>query len=348
MEIRRWILLYTCVLEKELQGGKLKMNIKNKSILVTGGAGFIGSHLVDRLIKEEPEEIVVVDNLFLGKEANLLDALKNFENLKIFREDASNFEKMNEILRTENVKVVFDLAVIPLPTSLVKPEWTVDMNIKITNIFCELLREEAFETLIHCSSSEAYGSAEYVPMDEKHPLNPTTPYAASKAACDHIVLSYYRTFGLDAAIICPFNNFGPRQNERAYAGVIPTTIRRILEGLAPTIFGDGEQTRDYIYVADTADAIVGIYKNKNTRGKVVNIGSGKEISINNLIKTICQVMGYSNPPLYKDLRIGDVRRHCADITLAKELIDFKPKIDFEEGLKKTIEWYVKSLGGGDE
>jgi UDP-glucose 4-epimerase len=283
------------------------MNLKNKVILVTGGAGFIGSHLVDRLIKEKPEKIVVVDNLFLGKEVNLADALKDFGNLKIFREDASNFEKMDEILRTENVDVVFNLAVIPLPTSLVKPEWSVDVSIKITNILCELLREEAFETLIHCSSSEAYGSAEYVPMDEKHPLNPTTPYAASKASCDHIVLSYYRTFGVDVVIIRPFNNYGPRQNERAYAGVIPTVIRRILEGQAPVIFGDGEQTRDYIYVTDTASAMVDTYKNKNTRGKLINIGSGKEISINDLVGTICQVMDYNNNPIHKNPRIGDVR-----------------------------------------
>lgn len=324
------------------------ISLKNKSILVTGGAGFIGSHLVDKLIKEEPEKIVVVDNLFLGKEVNLLDALKNFENLKIFQEDASNFEKMDGILRTENIDVVFNLAVIPLPTSLIKPVWTVDVNIKITNILCELLREEAFETLIHCSSSEAYGSAEYVPMDEKHSLNPTTPYAASKAACDLIVLSYYRTFEIDVAIVRPFNNYGPRQNERAYAGVIPTTIKAILEGQTPAIFGDGKQTRDYIYVTDTADAMIKIYKNKNTRGRLINIGSGEEISINNLIRMICQVMGYNNNPMHKDPRIGDVRRHCADITLAKEVIDFKPRIDFEEGLRKTVEWYAKSLEGGKE
>lgn len=321
------------------------MNIKNKSILVTGGAGFIGSHLVDRLIEEEPEKIVVVDNFFLGKKANLADALKNFGNLKIFPEDASDFEKMNKIIRAEDINVVFNLAVIPLPTSLIKPEWSVDVNIKITNILCELLREEAFETLIHCSSSEAYGSAEYVPMDEKHPLNPTTPYAASKAASDLIVLSYYRTFDIDMAIIRPFNNYGPRQNERAYAGVIPTTMRRILEGEPPIIFGDGEQTRDYIYVTDTVGAMVKIYKNKNTRGKIINIGSGKEISINNLIRTMCQIRGYNNDPIHKNPRIGDVRRHYADITVAKRLIDFKSKISFEEGLMETIEWYVRSLKG---
>lgn len=320
-------------------------NLKNKSILVTGGAGFIGSHLVDRLITEDPEKIVVVDNLFLGKESNLTDAVKNFKNfkIKIFRVDASDFDKMNEILRTENVDVVFNLAVIPLPTSLIKPEWTVNVNIKITTILCELLREEAFETLIHCSSSEAYGSAEYVPMDEKHPLNTTTPYAASKAAGDLIVQSYYRTFGIDTSIIRPFNNYGPRQNERAYAGVIPTTIRRILDKQTPVIFGDGEQTRDYIYVTDTANAMVEMYKNKNTRGKIVNVGSGKEISIINLINMICRLMNYDKAPVHKAPRIGDVQKHCADISLAKDLLDFKPRIDFEDGIKKTIEWYIKNI-----
>lgn len=319
------------------------MKINNKSVLITGGAGFIGSHLVDRLIKENPEKIVIVDNLFLGNEENLADALDKFENILLYPEDASDYSKMNAIIRSENVDVVYNLAVIPLPTSLLKPKWTVDVNLEIATTLCELLREEAFETLIHCSSSEAYGSAEYVPMDEMHPLNATTPYAASKSACDQVVLSYYRTFGLDTAIIRPFNNYGPRQNARAYAGIIPTVIKKVLNGEAPYIFGDGEQTRDYTYVTDTADAMVGMYENKNTRGKVINIGSGKEISINELVNLICQEIDGTISPTHTDGRIGDVRKLCADISCAKRLIGFEPKVNFEIGLKKTVKWYIDYL-----
>ena len=319
------------------------MKINNKSIMVTGGAGFIGSHLVDKLIEEKPEKIVVVDNLFLGTEENLADALSQSNDVKLYPDDASDYVKMNEIVRNENIDVVYDLAVIPLPTSLVKPKWTADTNIEIATTLCELLREEAFETLIHCSSSEVYGSAEYVPMNETHPLSATTPYAASKAACDLIVLSYYKTFGLDTAIIRPFNNYGPRQNARAYAGIIPTVIKKILDGETPIIFGDGEQTRDYIYVTDTADAMINTYKNKNTRGKIINIGSGKEISINNLVNSICQEIDDKIIPVHKDERIGDVRRHCADISCAKKSLDIEPKINFEDGLKKTVEWYLNRL-----
>jgi UDP-glucose 4-epimerase len=320
-------------------------SIKNKSVLVTGGCGFIGSHLVDRLVKDNPEKVVVVDNFFLGKESNLADAKEIFEGIKIIKGCAEDKLMMGDILRTENVDVVFNLAVIPLPTSLVKPAWTVEVNVNITNVLCELQWEGAFETLIHCSSSEVYGSAITVPMNEDHPLNATTPYAASKAACDHIVQSYYRTFGLDLSVIRPFNNYGPRQNEKAYAGIIPTTIRRILEGKHPVIFGDGNQTRDYIYVTDTAEAIVDTYKNNEARGKVINVGSGKEIAIKEIVEIICKKMDWTDDIIYENMRKGDVRRHCADISLAKKIINFKPKLNQEEGLETTVNWYQKVLGG---
>jgi len=179
------------------------MSLKNKSVLVTGGAGFIGSHLVDRLVREEPERITVVDNLFLGKESNLNDARASFPGLRFYRQDASDYEKMSEILEREGVQVIFNLAVIPLPASLTRPRWSFEQNLDIALTICELAREELFDTLVHFSSSEAYGTSEYAPMDEKHPLNGTTPYAASKAACDQLIFSYCRTFGMDASIIRP-------------------------------------------------------------------------------------------------------------------------------------------------
>jgi UDP-glucose 4-epimerase len=319
------------------------MSLKNKSVLVTGGAGFIGSHLVDRVIKEEPENLVVVDNFLLGKESNLKDARENYPNLRIYNQDASDYEIMSKIMKNEGIDVVFNLAIVPLPASLTKPRWTFEENVNITLSICELARNNYFDTLVHFSSSEAYGTCEYAPMDEKHPLNGTTPYAASKAASDQLVFSYCMTFGIDASIIRPFNNYGPRQNEGSYAGVIPITIKRILNDEAPVIYGDGKQTRDYIYVSDTANATIDMYNFKSTRNKILNIGRGKEVSVETLIKIIAKYLNCEKTIVYERERPGDVRRHIANIYLAEDLIGFKPTVSFEEGLKLTVEWYKKNL-----
>ena len=319
------------------------MSLKNQSVLVTGGAGFIGSHLVDRLISEEPENLVVVDNLFLGKDENLTTAKRDFPNLKIFHTDASNPEEMTEIVKNEGIDAVFNLAVIPLPASLEKPVWSFNQNCTITSTLCELARLDYYKTLIHFSSSEVYGTSVSGPMDENHPLNATTPYAASKAASDLLVLSYIRTFGIKSAIIRPFNNYGPRQNERSYAGIIPLTIKRIHETHSPIIYGNGKQTRDYLYVTDTADAALKIYNSQNTRGKVLNIASGKEISVEYVVGKILEYSGSDLKIVYESARPGDVQRHIANTYLAKDLIGFHPTINFDDGLKKTVEWYKKKV-----
>ena len=316
------------------------MKLQNKSVIVTGGAGFIGSHLVDELIKHAPEKVVIVDNMFLGSEANLEQA-KGFENLKVFNQNASDYEETKKIIEQEGIQVVFNFAVIPLPTSFIQPRFTFEENINITLALCELIREDYFDTIIHCSSSEAYGMAKYVPMDEYHPIRPETPYAASKAATDHLVLSYVRTFGIDAAIIRLFNNYGPRQNDKAYAGIIPITINRIKEGKPPLIYGDGKQTRDFLYVGETARATIDIYREKKTRGKLLNIASGMETSVNELVKLIMEITDCRMEPVHQDPRPGDVRRHLADITLAKKMIGFEPKVSMKDGMKKTVEWYMQ-------
>jgi UDP-glucose 4-epimerase len=314
---------------------------------VTGGAGFIGSWLVDKILLRDPEKIAVMDNFFLGKMRNLADAKdKAGDKLKIYKDDATGYDALKNLFEKEGeFDVVFNLAIKPLFVSFIDPVGVFWTSIKIAMNLLELQRAGMFRTLIHFSSSEAYGSAEYVPMDEKHPLKPTTPYGAGKVAADHLVLSYFRSYGSDVAIIRPFNTFGPRQNERAYAGVIPTTVRRILRGRPPVIFGDGEQTRDFTYVEDTVEAAIKIYEIKATRGKVINIGQCRETSINELVRLIAKIMGYKSEILYDKPRAGDVRRHCADISLAKKLIGFRPKISLEEGLRKTVAWYLKYLGG---
>ena len=318
--------------------------LAGKSILVTGGAGFIGSHLADRLIEESPSRLTIVDNLFLGREENLADARARFAGVRFCHEDATDAEALARILEEEAVDVVYNLAVVPLPASLTRPRWSTEHNVALVTVPCELLREERYATLMHFSSSECYGSAEYVPMDEGHPSVPSTPYAASKVAGDQIVLSYHHTFGVDAAIIRPFNNFGPRQNAGSYAGIIPVVVHRALAGEVIEIFGDGEQTRDFVFVRDTVDAAVRAYGEPATRGRIMNVASGREVSVNDLVRQLLDVLESGVGVVHVAPRLGDVRRHAADISLARRLIGYEPRTSLHEGMAETVAWY---LAGGE-
>lgn len=317
------------------------MTLKGKNVLVTGGAGFVGSHLAERILQQNPAKLVVVDNFFLGRLENL-KAIQ--QDIQIIRMDASDLAAMRQVATAEKIDVVFDLAVIPLPTSLTYPAWTVQTNVAMATTFCELARFGDIATLVHCSSSEAYGTAAYVPMDEQHPLAAITPYAASKAAADQVVLSYCRTFQIDAVIVRPFNQFGPRQNDKTYAGIIPIVINRVKQGLPVEIFGDGHQTRDYIFVRDTTDFIIKVFDDARTRGQVINVGSGREISINILVERLLEAMDALNHPVVHTApRAGDVRQHCAGIDMARQLLGVDPPGVTHENLKETIEWYQKAL-----
>jgi UDP-glucose 4-epimerase len=316
------------------------MRLQGKNILVTGGAGFIGSHLVDRLAEERPGKIVVVDNFFLGREENLAPAREAWEGLKVLRLDAGNLPAMKGVAEAEGIDVVFNLAVVPLPTSLQYPEWTIRSNVDIAVAFCELARWKCIETLVHCSSSEAYGSAIYSTMDEAHPLAPTTPYAASKAAADQIVLSYCATFGIDASIVRPFNNFGPRQNPGSYAGIIPIVVRRVQASSPVEIHGDGLQTRDYVFVRSTAEAMIRIYESEKTRGRVINVATGHEITINDLVRRLLEVMGVPDHPIAHGApRPADVRRHRGDVSLLRDLTGYTPGAISDSDLRETVAWY---------
>ncbi|CAN5343616.1 SDR family NAD(P)-dependent oxidoreductase [soil metagenome] len=316
------------------------MSLRDRSVLVTGGAGFIGSHLVDRLIAESPKRIVVVDNFFLGNEKNLADARAAYPELEVLRLDASDLAAMQDVVSSREVETVFDLAVVPLPTSLDYPHWTMLTNIGITATFCEIARRGLIERLVHMSSSEAYGSGRYVPMDEAHPDDAITPYAAAKAAEDHIIRSYVQTFGIDATVVRPFNNYGPRQNPGSYAGIIPIVVQRVDRGLPIEVHGDGEQSRDFTFVRDTADLTVAIHETPAARGLEINVATGVGTSINHLVGRMLEIMEVPDyPVIHTEERPGDVRRHQADASRLVSLIGRQPAVLDDAALAETIEWY---------
>lgn len=314
-------------------------SLVGKNILVTGGAGFIGSHLCDGLLDKGAAKVVCLDNFFLGKEENIEDAL-NHDNFVLYRDDARQFGVVQAIIEKEEIEVVYNMATIALNYSFFNPFDAYMVNVEIANTLLELLKMGAYKTLIHTSSSEAYGTAQYSPMDENHPTNPTTPYAAGKAAADLMIHSFSKVLDLDISIIRPFNNYGPRQNAiGSLAAIIPATAKRISEGGKPMVEGDGEQTRDFIYVKDTVRGLILAYEKEESRGKIINLGSGKDISINDLLSGICKYMNYDGEWDKKPARTSDVRNLCACSKLAKEILDFEIETDFEKGLKETLDWY---------
>lgn len=309
-------------------------------VLVTGGAGFIGSHLVDALLGEGAARVAVVDNFFLGKEENLVDARRSHgEKLRVYREDAGDLAAMTAILASEKPTIVFNLATKALLYSFFNPVGACRTNIDVALVLGELLRLGAYERLVHVSSSEVYGTAQTVPMTEDHPLLAETSYAAGKAAADLLLGSYVRMFGLEILTIRPFNNYGPRQNDGSLAAVVPLTIRRIAGGERPVIEGDGLQTRDFIYVGDTVEAILRLASRHGTRGEVLNVGSGHETAIGEIVRTICDIMNYRGQIDHVEARVADVRRHRAGIERANALIGEVAPTPLAEGLRRTIDWY---------
>lgn len=314
-------------------------DIRKKHVLVTGGAGFIGSHLCDALLESGASKVVCLDNFFLGKMENLSEAQKR-DNFVLYRDDARNFGVLQAIMEREQIEVVFNMATIALNYSFFNPFDAYMVNVSIANTLLELLKIGAYKTLIHTSSSEAYGTAQYSPMDENHPTDPTTPYAAGKAAADLMVHSFAKVLGLDISIVRPFNNYGPKQNaEGPLAGIIPATAKRIKNGGKPIINGDGEQTRDFIYVGDTVRGLLLAYEKEESRGKIINLGSGQDISMTNLLKLICEYMDYRGEWEHREGRTSDVRKLCADIKKAKEILGFEPQMSFENGIRTTLDWY---------
>jgi len=309
------------------------------SFLVTGAAGFIGSHLVDGLLAAGAARVVGIDDLSLGRRENLEPsfAAGRFE---LAVADCTRRADLADAIGADRFDACFNLAVIPLPAALVAPKRVVERNVAMTTSLCELLREARFDTLVQFSSSEVYGSAASDALAEDDPQRPETPYAASKAATDAIAASYHRTFAVDVAIVRPFNTYGPRQNQGSYAGLIPTVLARLAEGAPVVVHGDGDQTRDYVFVDDTVAGTLLAYERLAGDGRSVNLGSGREISVNEVVRTVLDAAGVPEHPVeHGPPRPGDVRRQRADIGRARAQLSFEPRVAFADGIARTVASY---------
>ena len=313
-------------------------NLNGTRILVTGGAGFIGSELTHQLVKLG-SSVIVVDNLINGKSENLADLPQ--DQCTLVKSDIRDIPRMRELLA--NVDIIFHLAALGVRHSIHSPVENHAVNATATlNLLIEA-RKAKVSRFVCVSSSEVYGTGYKVPMDEDHPTYPMTVYGASKLAGECYARAFYRTYDYPVVIIRPFNTFGPRSHHEGDSGeVIPKMMLRALAGEPLIIFGDGEQTRDFTYVSDTARGIIEAGLSDQAIGETFNIGSGKEITINQLAKKILKVLDKPDIEVIHDKpRPGDTLRLYADISKAKKLCGFEPQISLESALGSLSDWYLK-------
>ena len=295
---------------------------------MTGGAGFIGSHLVKALVKAG-HQVRVLDNLSTGSVENLADVLDAIE---FVRGDVRDYGVIESAVGGVDA-VVHLAALIDVAESVEKPDLYFDVNVRGTYNVAKASKNVS--TFVFASSSAIYGEPIRVPIPEDHPLMPKSPYAASKISGEAFVQAFANQYGFRPVILRLFNVYGPKQS-RAYAGVIIEFIRRVSRGEPPVIFGDGEQTRDFIHVSDVVEAIMLLLRNEWARG-VFNIGSGEGVTINYLARLILKLMGREDlRPIYAPPRPGDIRHSIADISRAQKELGFKPKVKLEVGIKELI------------
>lgn len=320
------------------------MDLKGKKVLITGSEGFIGSHLTERLVELGADVTALVQyNSFnnWGWIDTFDKKIKN--NIKVVTGDIREYDGMKRIIKGQDV--VFHLAaLIAIPYSYLSPMAYVRTNIEGTTNVLEACREYDVEKIIHTSTSETYGTALYVPIDEKHPMQGQSPYSASKIGADKIAESFYKSFNMPIATIRPFNTYGPRQSARA---VIPTIISQILSGKTEIKLGSLTPTRDFNYVKDTAEAFIKIAESDKTIGEVINASSNYEISIGNLVKKIITLSGKDVKIICDEDRLrpenSEVNRLWGDNTKVKEITEWSPKYSLDKGLLETIQWIQNNM-----
>jgi nucleoside-diphosphate-sugar epimerase len=302
--------------------------------LVTGGAGFIGSHLAEEL-ERRGERVRVADSLITGHRRNLA----HLRTVELVEGDLADLD----VARTavDGVDYVLHQAAIPsVPRSVTDPITSNRANIDATLNVLVAARDAGVRRVVYAGSSSAYGDTPTLPKREDMPTDPLSPYALQKLVGEQYLRLFTRLYGLETVTIRYFNVFGPRQDpSSAYSGVISLFATRMLEGRAPTIQGDGGQTRDFTYVANVVDGVLRACTAPRASGEVINVAVGGRISINELCATIASVLGSTVKPEYTPPRAGDVRDSQADITRAREILGYQPIVSFEEGLRRTLEWY---------
>jgi UDP-glucose 4-epimerase len=310
------------------------MELIGKKVLVTGGAGFIGSHLVDAL---EGCRVWVLDDLSTGKMENLAH-LNRGADFRFVRGDIRDRACIAELVG--DIDVVFHLACRGVRHSIGNPMENHEVNATGTLVLLEEARNAGVQRFVHVSSSEVYGTARSVPMDENHPCFPETVYGAAKLAGEAYARAFHQTYGFPTTVVRPFNNFGPRSHHEGDCGeVIPRFAVWALNGESPVVFGDGTQTRDFIYVEDTAYWLCRVAECENLIGETVNLGSGRETSVRELASVVCEAAGARGlaarhmPP-----RPGDVQRHLAGVEKARKLLGFDTRTGLHDGVRKLLDF----------
>ncbi len=312
------------------------MELKNKRIVVTGGAGFIGSQIVDELAANN--EIIIIDNFSIGKWKNIE---KHKANAHVHVEEADVRDLDAMVRLTKHVDIVFHLACACVRASLNHPLDSHEVNATGTVNMCQASLVNGVQRLIYTSSTEVYGDALYVPMDEKHPFNPTNAYGASKLAGEFYALAYSRAYGLPSVVVRLYNAYGPRENSEGVRGeVIPKFVLRVMAGLQPVLFGTGQQSRVFTYVEDSVRGIIKAAECDELVGDCVHLGGPEEVTIAMVCDLVLEKLGRRDlKPIYlEEGRPGDVRRHQADCSKAKKLLGFAPSIGISEGLDRYIQW----------
>ncbi len=311
-----------------------------EKFLVTGGAGFIGSNICRELIRQGCF-VRVVDNLLTGKKSNLADII---DKIDFIQADMGDAEVAQSAMR--DIDYVLHQGALPsVPRSVDDPAATHRHCLDATFTLLLAARDASIKRFVYAASSSAYGDTPTLPKVETMSPSPLSPYAVCKLAGEYYCSVFSYVFGLETISLRYFNVFGPCQDPASqYAAAIPAFVTAILKDKPPTVYGDGEQSRDFTYIDNVVEANLLAARVKHTKGEVINIACGQAVTVNEIIAMINDSVGKSIKPDYTDPRPGDVKHSLADITLAEKLIDFKPEVPFKQGLQKAIKWYRENLG----